>query len=552
VSKPIVIDSAKLIGPETKKRVAEWRQDWNKFARDILQVRLDSDQQKILESVQYNRRTVVRSGHARGKDYVAAVASLCFLLMHDPVKVISTAPTERQVKSVMMAELATLYNKLQSNPNIPMEIGGKLTGLRLTISTDRFLEGFKASDKKTTDWTGLHSAHQLVVATEASGLEDETFEAIDGLLTGVISRFLMVGNPTRLAGHFYKAFKDPRYNMVGDDLKSTGIQSRFALNCLESPNVKARKIVIPGQVDASWVEEKLGLPGWTQEIPAENANPDDHDFEYAGVWYRPSDLFLIKVLGEFPRTSDDTLIPLTWIESANRRWQEWYDFNMALPEEKRWRYTSPLRLGVDVAGEGTDLSVFCYRYGDIVEKFDVPGYKGDDILMQVTGAIQQILGKSRENVALVDTVGVGAGVAHRAAELKENRVISAKFSYAARRRPNIDKTGESQGKRLKDSTGERTFRNMRAYTYWMLRESLNPAFNGQLALPQDDMLAEELSETRWKVSSEGHIEIEPKDKIRERINRSPDRADALALTFFPNDIISPKLPEPMSRSAFGV
>jgi len=45
-----------------------------------------------LEAIQAFRRTSVRSGHAAGKDYVAAVASLCFLYLNIPSKVINTAP----------------------------------------------------------------------------------------------------------------------------------------------------------------------------------------------------------------------------------------------------------------------------------------------------------------------------------------------------------------------------------------------------------------------------------------------------------------------------
>ena len=38
--------------------------DWNKFARDVLWVRLDRRQRRILEAIQVSRRTSVRSGHA--------------------------------------------------------------------------------------------------------------------------------------------------------------------------------------------------------------------------------------------------------------------------------------------------------------------------------------------------------------------------------------------------------------------------------------------------------------------------------------------------------
>src|SRR4030067_3468456 len=86
-----------------------YKSDWNKFAREILGVRLDREQRKILSVVQDNKKISVRSGHARGKDYIAAVASLCFLNLNYPSKVINTAPTGRQVVSIMMSEISKIY-----------------------------------------------------------------------------------------------------------------------------------------------------------------------------------------------------------------------------------------------------------------------------------------------------------------------------------------------------------------------------------------------------------------------------------------------------------
>ena len=56
-----------------------WREDWNRFVRDGLGVTLDREQQEILSSVQFNPRTSVASGTARGKDFVAACGDISFL-----------------------------------------------------------------------------------------------------------------------------------------------------------------------------------------------------------------------------------------------------------------------------------------------------------------------------------------------------------------------------------------------------------------------------------------------------------------------------------------
>ena len=58
-----------------------WRADWNKFVRDVLHARLDREQQAIITSIQTNPMTAVASGTARGKDFVAACGSLCFMYL---------------------------------------------------------------------------------------------------------------------------------------------------------------------------------------------------------------------------------------------------------------------------------------------------------------------------------------------------------------------------------------------------------------------------------------------------------------------------------------
>lgn len=60
---------------------SSWRNDWNKFIREALGVTLDSEQLQIVESVQRNKLVSVRSGTARGKDYVAACIAVSFLYL---------------------------------------------------------------------------------------------------------------------------------------------------------------------------------------------------------------------------------------------------------------------------------------------------------------------------------------------------------------------------------------------------------------------------------------------------------------------------------------
>jgi len=463
-----------------------YQADWNKYAHEVLNVNLDDRQKEILEAVQNNRRVSVRSGNARGKDFVAAVASLCFLYLNRPSKVINTAPTNRQVVSIMMSEISTIHQKAN------ISLGGEVLSQKIKIpgKPDWFLEGFKAADKDTEAWQGFHSQKLMVVVTEASGIDDFTFDAIESILTGD-SRFLIVYNPNVLRGESYNSSRSPIYKS-------------FKLNCLDAPNVVAKKTIYPGQVNWEWIDEKIRKPGWVTAIDSEEVDPTHHDFQWEGKWYRPSNLAKIKILGEYPSEDEDALIPLIWIEMANERWKE----------NGKKKNGDSLKLGVDVAGMGRDKTVFVPRYGNRVEKIEGFAKSGH---METAGKIKNRV-EGNGGRAYIDSIGEGAGVYSRCKEQRLS-VTSAKASHSA------------EGK--KDVTGQREFDNMRAYMYWAVRDALDPQFGFNLELPPDDELKQELTETRWGTRSNGKIFIEPKEDIKKRLGRSPDKSDGVSLTFYP-------------------
>lgn len=482
-----------MINEQDKSLFLSYQSDWNKFNREILGIRLDREQRKIIRTIQESRRTSVRSGHARGKDFLAAVASICFLYLEGPnCKVVNTAPTGRQVTAIMMSEIGKIHR------NAKIKLGGELLVNKIQfydkkeLITDWFLMAFKAGDKDQESWTGFHSPNIMVVVTEASGIQQETFDAIEGLLTGN-SRLLLIFNPVRTTGEAYQSTRSPQYQ-------------KFKLNCLDAPNVRAKKVLIPGQVDYTWVQEKVEK--WCLRIDEKEANRDLFDFKFNRLWYRPNDLFRVKVLGEFPAEDSNKLIPLSWIEQAQERWKE------------AKRNGDPLKLGVDVAGLGRDNSCLAYKYGDYIEKvvtLNLPKDKG--IHMQLAGTVKNELQRD-EDYAFIDTIGEGAGVYSRLFEQNVN-AISVKASEGAND--------------LTDFTGERQFENMRAWLHWALRDALDPQNEINLALPLDEELTQELSEPIFTIKSNGKIAIEPKDEIKKRLGRSPDKMDSLLNTFYPTN-----------------
>ncbi len=72
------------------------------------------------------------------------------------------------------------------------------------------------------------------------------------------------------------------------------------------------------------------------------------------------------------------------------------------------------------------------------------------------------------------------------------------------------------------------FANLRAESHWHLRTLLE---DGLIALPRDEALFDELAAIRWRATSNGKIQMEAKEDLKNRLGRSPDRADAVVLAF---------------------
>lgn len=464
------------------RKIKSWTEDWNRFVRDALKARLDKEQQDIISSVQYNPMTAVASGTARGKDFVAACASLCFMYLTPRwkdgkltknTKIAMTAPTARQVQNIMIPEISRLYRNAGFLPGRLLSSGIK------TDYEEWFLTGFKAGDDNTEAWSGFHAVNTMFVVTEASGISEATYNAIEGNLQGN-SRFLIVFNPNVTTGYAARAMKSERF-------------AKFRLDSLNAENVVSRKDIIPGQVNYEWVKDKV--LNWCSPLQKADFNEGEGDFMWEGKLYRPNDLFRVKVRGMFPKVSEDVLIPYEWIEIANRNWQEL--------QTSGFTPAKSCKLGVDVAGMGRDNSVLCPRYGNYVPQFEVHQSAGRADHMHVVGMTIPYL-KKKGAKAFIDTIGEGAGVYSRLLEEEFTNAFSCKYSEGA------------DG--LHDITGEYEFANMRAYLYWALRDWLNPKNGFGAALPPCDQLMEEATETKWKFLSNGKIIIEPKEDVKNVLN----------------------------------
>ena len=164
-------------------------------------------------------------------------------------------------------------------------------------------------------------------------------------------------------------------------------------------------------------------------------------------------------------------------------------------------------LGCDFARFGGDGNAFIVRKGQEIKELSEMGMSRTEAL--VARAIRLIDRHNVDVIAIDSTGGYGIGVADALIELGYN----------------VYEVASSE-----EAPDDRHFLNMRA---WMWRRMANWVLRGG-CLPDDPELKEELSSVLYLYSKKGDkFQIESKDDIRKRIDRSPDKADALALTFVP-------------------
>ncbi len=439
------------------------------FAESVLGVRLWAKQQELLSALPVHRRVAVKSGNGLGKGFSAAVAVLWFLYCHNPAIVLSTAPTFRQVRHILWRQIHSLYRRA------PQTLGGKLLDTRWELADDRYAMGLSAD---TADqFQGFHSPNMLVVVDEAEGVSDLIYEAIESVMTSAETRLLLIGNPTTVSGMFRRAFHEERE-----------IYHCITISALDSPNVAAGRVVVPGLATARWVEERRQ------------------------IWGEGNPLFRARVLGEFPDQAEDNLIRLSDVEAAVERWRGAQPGMGGLAQSDSTADTleepdtleEEVVLAVDVARFGSDHSVILKRRGSRVE--EIRTFNGMNT-MELAGWVAAAIRECQPLQTCVDEVGVGAGVVDRLRE-QGYGVRGVNAAHAARQKE--------------------TFANLRAEAYWRLRELF---VAGSIAIPPDQRLMGELASLRYGFDSQGRILMESKDEMRKRGVSSPDRADALMLAF---------------------
>lgn len=145
--------------------LAVYKDDPLGFCCDVLGVTLTPDQEQILTLLPGNR-VKVNSGHGTGKSFVAAVAIVWWFYTRNPSAIVTTAPKQQHVETVLWGEVRTLISRaLRPLPNFLQPKAPKLWD-----HPDHWAEGMTAAHGES--FQGRHRPSMLFIFDECH--DDQT------------------------------------------------------------------------------------------------------------------------------------------------------------------------------------------------------------------------------------------------------------------------------------------------------------------------------------------------------------------------------------------
>lgn len=224
-----------------------------------------------------------------------------------------------------------------------------------------------------------------------------------------------------------------------------------------------------------------------------------------------SDIVKVRVRGEFPSASVSQYISMDLIDAAKNRAKSLIESDLK---------GVPLIFGLDVARFGDDNSVLWMRQGMYTKrKFSVNGYD----TVRLANLLMQHMDQDNPAAVFIDiSGGLGAGVYDILNNLGRRKIFPVNF-------------GEKALKEI-------VYPNKRCEMYGELKEWLIDGgclpYEGEEA----EYIAEDLMAIDYFFNNKSQITLEKKEDIKEKLGRSPDDGDALALTFAmsvpPQDIMT--------------
>jgi len=176
-------------------RYTDGRNRYVCFAREVLDIRLTREQERILRSLATTQRTVIMSGNGPGKSFGVAIAKLAFLVTNPGATVLGTSGSYSQYVDAVWRPMKQLHGRLDRR--LPVDLGQPTDGGQPTLELDTDWFAKVVSPRDPGDLEGRHAAQMLVVVEEADKryITHEHFDSAGSSVTDNDDRMLAVANP---------------------------------------------------------------------------------------------------------------------------------------------------------------------------------------------------------------------------------------------------------------------------------------------------------------------------------------------------------------------
>lgn len=455
------------------------------YAEQVLKQKWWTKQIEIARALVQHRRVLVKACHSIGKTHIGGGLVNWFFDCWNPGICITTAPTKRQVNDLMWKEVRS---QRRGRPGLFPKAA------RMETSPEHYAAGFTAISDAA--FQGAHEEFVFIIFDEAIGIDAAIWEAAEGMMTGGDnSLWLCIFNPTDTATRAYEEDFAGEFHVI-------------SVSALDHPNIAAelegRPAPFPKAVRLGWLEKRVEK--WCTPILATDRKAKDVEFPPgSNIWYRPGPLFEGRVLGRWPSSGSTSV----WTEDL------WDAANVYQPIPRR-----PLEIGCDVARFGDDFTSIVVRRGACALHHET--HNGWDT-GQTAGRLKQLAKEFcgpvevPQKVAVkVDDDGVGGGVTDQAGGFNFVPVLGQSQAYEPDEYPN------------------------RRSELWFATSAM--ADRGaidvsRLSAESKSLLRRQLMAPTWKIDAQGRRVVEPKDKTKERIGRSPDDADGFNLAYAPGGVV---------------
>lgn len=409
------------------------------------------------------RRIAAKSGQGTGKTTGSCIIGMHRMLLDVGAMTVITAPTMRQCKDVWIAE----FRRLLENAHPIMRKYIKVYDTSIQICEIKEWGAKCVTATRPENMQGYHQKYLTFLLEEASGIGRPIWQQIKGTLSNENSMLLAIGNPNLQACEFFDCFTKNRH-----------LWHTMTFNAEESEIVSKDNIRL--------IEEEYG---------------------------KDSDVYRVRVLGEFPHADPRSILSLDDVEYCCT--QVPYLSAVNDPRGRNHDGSWGRQIGIDLARFGSDESVIAVRSGLSTHFYKAFSKVEPSHIIDFAFRIQADLGwKDQDVTYVIDAGGMGQGV----------------FGpiYDAGKKVHEFHT---QGKSTNTS-----YMNKMTEAWFSLAKLVKAR---AVKLPNDQRLIQQLVSRQYITArKDGKLMVEPKEDYIKRAplgedTCSPDRADALVMAYYP-------------------